>query len=144
LGCDIPQRPKIIVISKSPVTRPSDPKEVTTIEQAIAAIITVCRDDLGLPVVDPLYVYLYKNAASLAFYGRGWKTFAFDVANVAAFADGDKIHVNLSKVGEKDWSQIFLVLAHEYTHNVQLKLSSGTVRTATWITEGLPIGLPPK
>ena len=49
LACDIPERPKTTTISNPPAFRPSSPKDVKTPEQALGAIITVCRDALQRP-----------------------------------------------------------------------------------------------
>ena len=81
LACDIPERPKTTTISNPPAFRPSSPKDVKTPEQALGAIITVCRDALHLPVVNPVHLSVYKNTASYAFYGYGWSTLPFDVRN---------------------------------------------------------------
>jgi hypothetical protein len=135
-GCDIPERPKIVTISKAPIFRPSSPKEIQTVEQAMAAIVTVCRDDLGLPAVDPLYVHLYKNTASFAFYGHGWRTLPMDVANVVASAQRNEIHVNLEATGQHAWGSLVELLAHEYGHNIHNNLTSTTSRLEQWLTEG--------
>jgi hypothetical protein len=84
LACDIPERPKTTTISNPPAFRPSSPKDVKTPEQALGAIITVCRDALHLPVVNPVHLSVYKNTASYAFYGYGWSTLPFDVRNSTA------------------------------------------------------------
>src|SRR5215813_9280822 len=92
-ACDLPEPPKVVSISNAPTFRPSSPEQVQTIDQAMAAIITVCRDDLRLPVVDPLNVHLYKNTASFASYGndRSW-TFRSDLARLAGTAAKNKMH----------------------------------------------------
>ncbi|HCN19279.1 MAG TPA: hypothetical protein DIS73_03175 [Planctomycetia bacterium] len=107
-----------------------------TLEQAMAAVITVGRESLGLPVVDPLYVRLYKNTASFAFYGHGWKTLPFDVANEVAFAQNNDIHINLEKVRKGSWGMLLKLLAHEYAHNIHYAIAGQEPRTASWITEG--------
>ena len=135
-GCGVPERPKVIAISKPPDFRPSSPKEVQTVEQAMAAIITVCRDDLGLVIVDPLYVYLYKNTSSFAFYGFGWTTLPFDVANLVASAAGNRLDVNLEKTTDRLWGTLLPVLAHEYGHNIHYGLVGGNLRGTRWFTEG--------
>ena len=134
-GCDIPERPRQVTISHPPVFRPSNPEEIKTVEQALAAIITVCRDDLHLPVVDPLQVFLYKNKASLAFYGRGWRTLPIDIPNVLAFARDDTMHINLQRMGENPWGKIVGVLAHEYGHTVQNQIA-GSKHTYQFVDEG--------
>ena len=35
----------------------------------MAAIMTVCREDLHLPIVDPIQLFLYKDTASFEAYG---------------------------------------------------------------------------
>jgi hypothetical protein len=135
LACGVPEQPKIVAISKSAAFRPSKPDEVQGVEQAMAAIITVGRDDLGLPVVDPLYVYVYKNSASFAYYGHGWNTLPFDVAKKAAFAQDNKINLDLEKTPKKPVNFI-RILAHEYAHNVQYALGGMEPRISRWISEG--------
>ena len=136
VSCGIPEHPTVIVISKSPAFKPSTPNEVQSVERAMAAIITVCRDDLGLPVAEPILLHLYKNTASFSFYGRGWRTLPFDVANIAAFANENKIHVNLEKMQSKSWAAVLPLLAHEYAHNVHYALAGSNVRGAAWFVEG--------
>lgn len=102
----------------------------------MATIITVCRDDLGLPAVDPLYVLLYKNTASFAFYGFGWNTLAFDVAHLLASANENKMHINLEKTGEASWGEMVALLSHEYGHNIDHKVSGNKIRHARWFAEG--------
>jgi hypothetical protein len=137
IGCGFPERPKVVTISKALAFRPSTPKEVQTVEQAMAAIITVCRDDLGLPVVDPLYVHLYKNAASFASYSRGWTTLPIDVGNVIASARENKIHLNIEKTNERPWGALVGLLAHEFAHNVDYRIApGGNRRGVRWFAEG--------
>jgi hypothetical protein len=136
IGCGVPERPKVVTISKTSAFRPSTPKEVRTLEQAMAAIITVCRDDLGLSVVDPLTVYLYRNTASFAFYGYGWGTLPIDVGNAIAFARRDTIHINLEAVQGREWGEVVMLLAHEYAHNIDNSTASHVTRIEQWIVEG--------
>ena len=135
-GCDVPERPRLIAISKPPAFRPSTPNQVQNVEQAMAAIITVCRDDLGLPAVDPIFVHLYKNTASFSFYGSGWRTLPFDVASLPASANENKIHVNLEKMRGESWGTALPLLAHEYAHNVHYALTDGRLRGTRWFAEG--------
>jgi hypothetical protein len=134
-GCRIPEHPQDVTISKAPVFRPSSPKEINNIEQALAAIITVCKDDIGLPVTDPLYVHLYKNSASFAFYGYGWRTLPFDVANQEAFARKNEIHIDLGKVGTHPWGNSARLLAHEYAHTIEYQIGNPG-RGSAFIAEG--------
>lgn len=139
-GCGFPERPTVITISKAPVFRPSGPKEIKTLEQVMAAIITACRDDLGLPVVDPLEMYLYKNNMSFALYGFGWRTMPTDVRHIAAFANKNEIHVNLDTPAAGPWGYWLEALAHEYGHNIHregTKDFRGYLHdTSPWVVEG--------
>jgi hypothetical protein len=74
LGCQIPERPKRIAISNVPAFRPAKAAYIQSFEQAVAAVITVAREDLNLPVVDSVDLHLYKNSLSFAVYGFGWTT----------------------------------------------------------------------
>ena len=123
-ACEIPERPRQVTISHPPVFRPANTDEIKTVEQALAAVITVCRDDLHLPVVDPLQVYLYKNQASLAFYGHGWQTLPVDIPHELAFARGNTMHINLQAIGDNSWAEKIGLLAHEYGHTIQNQISS--------------------
>lgn len=134
-ACDLPEPPKVVTISNAPTFRPSSPEQVQTVEQAMAAIITVCRDDLRLPVVDPLDVRLYKNTASFASYGNSRWIFRSDVAHLAATADHNKMHINLEKIQHLPWGRAIPVLAHEYGHNVENDLTSVKVH-GRWFREG--------
>jgi hypothetical protein len=93
--------------------------EVKSVEQALAAIVTVCRDDLKLPVVKSFEANLYKNSQSFASSGVDWRAFPVDVEDVAAFASGAKIHVDLQKANDDGgWASFSWLLAHEYGHNI--------------------------
>ncbi len=96
----------------------------------MAAIITVCREDVGLPVVDPLYIVLHKKEDTTFFI------FKTHPANVAALADAKKIHVNLEKIRGTPWGELLPLLAHEYGHNVEYGLAGGKLRGTTWFSEG--------
>ena len=134
-ACDLPEPPKVVTISNVPTFRPSSPEQVQTVEQAMAAIITVCRDDLRLPVVDPLNVHLYKNTASFASYGNAPWIFRSDVAHLAGTADKNKMHINLDTTQHLPWGRAIRVLAHEYGHNVENDLTSVRVH-GRWFIEG--------
>jgi len=112
--CHRPEPPQTIIISNAPSFRPSDPTEIKSIQDELAAVITVCRDDLDLPVVDPLKLYLYKTSASLTFYtGRG------SYAHMSGFAQANEIHVDREKVGDR---LLVAFLAHEYAHTIQNRI----------------------
>jgi len=44
-ACGYPERPKVVSVSNQEPFRPTSPREIKSVEQALAAIITVCRDD---------------------------------------------------------------------------------------------------
>lgn len=115
LGCSFPERPEVITISQPPTSRPAKPSDVKTVEEAMAAIMTVCREDLHLPIVDPIQLFLYKDTASFEAYGRPRTT------NSIAYAQGKKLHINLEKTRGKRWVTserlaVVEILAHEYGH----------------------------
>ena len=101
----------------------------------MAAIITICRGELRLPVVDPVEIRLYKNTASFASYGTKAWIFRNDVAHLAATAEKNKMHINLEKTEHLPWGQAMHVLAHEYGHNVENDLTSVKVHSR-WFREG--------
>jgi hypothetical protein len=140
VGCGFPERPKVIAISKTPVFRPSGPKEIKTPEEVMAAIITACRDDLGLPVVDPLQLYLYRNITSFAIYGFGWRTMPADVRHISAFANKNELHINLETPVTIPWGYWLELLAHEYGHNIHYEGTKdfhGTLHDSPrWVVEG--------
>jgi hypothetical protein len=134
-GCGSPERPQVITISKIASFRPSVPRQIETIEQAMASIITVCREDLGLPNVDPLYINLHKNAASLAYWGKH-KSLSTPESNMPAFAVGNTMHINLELVGRAPWGSLIRILAHEYAHNVYYQIAGDRQVGQRWFREG--------
>lgn len=134
-GCGSPERPQLITIARVASFRPSDPRQIETIEQAMASIITVCREDLGLPSIDPLYVNLHKNAASMAYWGKH-KSLSTADSNMPAFAVGNTIHINLELVGRTPWRSLIRLLAHEYAHNVNYQISGDRQVGQRWFREG--------
>src|SRR5581483_10776426 len=140
LGCSFPERPKVVTISNAAVFKPSGPKEIHTLEEVMAAIITVCRDDLGLPVVDPLKLFLYRNNVSVAIYGFGWPTMPTDIRHIAAFAKKNELHVNLDTANGIPWGYWLELLAHEYGHNIHYEGTKdfhGDLQDSPrWVVEG--------
>ena len=136
-GCEfrVPERPRIITVSNAPAFRPVKPEDVNTEEQAIWAIMTACKGISALPITDPLHVHLYKNTASLAFYGHGWSTLPIDVDNQSASAQPNKILVNLEATPKKPFGLI-RVLAHEYGHTIEYSLAGQKLVTPNWFSEG--------
>lgn len=134
LGCDFPRPPHAISISNPPAIKPSKPSDVQSPEEAMAAVMTVCKEDLHLPVVDPIQMLLYKNTASFASYGEGWRTLPINVDDITAFTRGNEIHVNLEKRGGKKWGASVGLLAHEYGHTIEATVRKGY--TTSWFGEG--------
>jgi len=101
----------------------------------MGTIITVCRDELSLPVVDPVEVRLYKNTASFASYGNSRWIFRSDVAHLSGTAAENKMHINLAKTQHLPWARAIWVLAHEYGHTLEYDLKR-TRLEPQWFTEG--------
>jgi len=132
LGCDVPELPKVVTISNAPNFRPVEPRALKSPEQTMAAVITICRDELNLPVVDPLQLKFYKNAKSFEILvGRHMQT-----ENTAAVAEANKIHINLEIAGTGPWGEKIRLMAHEYAHNVHHQLSRRTDIDNFWFAEG--------
>jgi len=134
LGCDFPQSPQTVTVSNPPAMRPSKPSDIKSLQEAMATIMTICREDLHFPVVDPLQLLLYKNTASFASYGQGWRTLPIDVDNISAFTRSGKIHIDMAKTHGKKWGTSIDLLAHEYGHAIHAVLSQR--HTANWFREG--------
>jgi hypothetical protein len=132
-GCDFPQEPRAVTISNPPAIRPSKPLDIKTLHEAMATIMTICREDLLLPAADPIELRLYKNIASFASYGQGWKSLPIDLDNVTAFTRNDTIHINLATTGEQ-WEELIGLLAHEYGHAIAAAISNRS--TSRWFSEG--------
>jgi hypothetical protein len=138
LACGLPERPEVITISQPPTSRPAKPSDVKTVEEAIAAIMTVCREDLHLPIVDPIQLFLYKDTASFEAYGRPRTT------NLIAYAHGNELHINLEKTrGKRRGTSIVHVamveiLAHEYGHVISNSVATKGRKTdwPIWFEEG--------
>src|SRR5207249_1574883 len=111
-GCGFPERPEIVTVSDPSELRPAKPSDIATPEDAIAAIMTICRKDLQLPAPDRIQLFLYKNSASFASYGQGWSNLPIDVDSITAFTQREgKIHIDLWKTHRKSWGKLIDVLA---------------------------------
>jgi hypothetical protein len=137
LACDFPERPEVITISQPPISRPAKPSDVKTVEEAMAAVMTVCGEDLHLPISDPIQLFLYKDTASFEAFGRPLAT------NMVAYAHGKKLHINLEKTRGKRWGTEHLamveILAHEYGHVIENALARTGRKTdysPIWFQEG--------
>lgn len=102
----------------------------------MAAIITITSQELGLPVVEPLYLHLHKDSDAFAAYAGGYgRRLPLDVVQFAiALAQESRIHINMEKVRGRPWSTLIRTLAHEYAHNIEYVLS--VHRGSQWIREG--------
>jgi hypothetical protein len=139
LGCDFPDRPEVITIAQPPISRPAKPSDVKTVEEAMAAIMTVCKEDLHLPIVDPIQLFVYKDTASFETYGAQLGT-----TNSIAYAQDKKLHINLEKTRGGRWVTserltVLKVLAHEYGHVILNALARTGPRLdylPLWFKEG--------
>lgn len=102
----------------------------------MAAIITITSKELGLPVVEPLYLHLYKDTDAFAAYaGSGGRRLPSDVVQFAlAVAEESRFHINMEKTRGRPWRTLIKTLAHEYTHNIEYVLT--VQRAPQWIREG--------
>jgi len=125
-----------MAISNVPTFRPANPADILSFEQAVAAVITVARDDLKLPVVDQVNLNLYKNSLSFAVYGFGYTTLPIDVVNATATAIGSTIHIDLQKTQGYLWPGLVNVLAHEYAHTIHYSLAGREFSRSNWFSEG--------
>lgn len=135
-GFTIPEPPQLVTISSPSPFKPKTPAEIKTLEEAMAVIITVTSKELGLPVVEPLYLHLYKDTDAFAAYaGRSGRRLPPDVVQFAiAVAEENRFHINMEKVRGRPWSALMRTLAHEYTHNIEYALS--VQRGSQWLREG--------
>lgn len=134
-GCSLPEPPELVAISSPPVFRPKAPQEIKTLEEAMGAIINITGRELGLPVVDPLYIHLHKTTDSYAAYSGGAGRLDYNMVQFSvALAQGSRFHVNMEKTKGRPWSALVKTLAHEYAHNIENSLS--IVKGPQWFREG--------
>ena len=126
-----------VSISDPPIFRPRTPGEIKTVEEAMAAVITVTSKDLGLPIVKPLYLHLHKDtnafAANAGKYGHRLRPEMVKFA--IAVAEEGRFHVNMERARGRTWGALLRTLAHEYAHNIEYVFSSLN-RASQWIREG--------
>jgi len=136
LDCSLAQPLEFIQISNAPYFKPKTPAEIKTIQDAMAAVITITSKELGLPVVDPLTLHLHKDTNSYAAGAGRSGRLGFELVQFsAAVAQGLRFHVNMERVRGRPWSALMKLLAHEYTHNIEY-LFSPLFRGSQWIREG--------
>lgn len=137
LGCTIAEPPRIIPVSNPAVFRPKSPQQVKSLEQAMAAVMTVCSQDLGLPVVEPFYLHLYKDANAYAAYTFGFARLPEQIVRLTlALPQENRLHINIERTRGQPWGSLLRILAHEYAHNVEYVLISSARPWIQWIREG--------
>jgi len=135
VGCSLPEPPRLVAISNPSVFRPKTPEEIKTLGEAMAAVITVTSKELDLPVVEPLYLHLYKDTNAFGAYaGRSGRLPPDVVQFAVAVAEENRFHINMEKIGGWPWSALIKTLAHEYAHNIEYALSIH--RGPQWLREG--------
>jgi hypothetical protein len=136
LDCGLAQPIEFIQISNAPYFKPKTPGEIKTVQDAMAAVISITSKDLGLPIVDPLNLHLHKNTNSYAASaGRSGRLASEVVQYSVAVAQDLRFHVNMERLRGRPWSALIKVLAHEYAHNIE-SLFSSLFRGSQWIREG--------
>src|SRR5215208_7982357 len=92
-------------ISNTRVFKPRTPAEVKTLEDAMAAIMTVTSRELALPVVEPLYIHLHQDTnAFAASAGRsGNRLSSVTVRFAVAVAQENSFHINLERTKGRSW-----------------------------------------
>ena len=137
LGCSIPERPELVSISNPPVFRPKSPQQVNGLQDAMAAIITVCSQDLGLPVVEPFYLHLYKDANAYAAYTWGLARLPENIVRLTlALPQENRLHINMERTQGRTWGSLLRYLAHEYAHNVEYVVIGSLKPWNQWLREG--------
>jgi len=133
-GAELPQP---ISVGYSREFRPRTPSEIKSVEDAMAAIITVTSNDLGLPLVEPLYIHLHPDANSFAAYAGNYGNRLSDplVRFAVAVASQNRFHVNMERVKNRSWSSLVWLFAHEHGHNIEYAFSS-VHRGSQWLREG--------
>jgi hypothetical protein len=135
-GCSLHEPARVISIKNAPEFRPLGPHQVTTLPEAIAAIVTVCTRDLELPPVEPLYVHLYRDIDSYTYYtGKFFTTQENKPRLTLAVPHENQLHISLATARGQVWGALLRVLAHEYGHNIEYVLSAGA-SVPRWISEG--------
>jgi hypothetical protein len=138
-GCSA-QPPRVISISNPSPFRPRSPLQVKTLEEALAAIVTVCTTDLELPPVQPLRVQLYSDPESFAEATEHLTAGRADApehkgAFSLALPYENGLHVNMASIRGQPRGPLLRLLAHEYGHNIEYVVAAS--RTAPrWVSEG--------
>jgi hypothetical protein len=136
-GCSLHDPPRLLPVVNPPVFRPASPEQITTLEEAIAAIMTVCTQDLGFPPVEPLHLHVYDGANAYSYYTDGVPRLRADkIRQTLAVPHENRLHVNMEAAGGRPWGMLVRHLAHEYGHNLEFVLMGGAKPTGHWMREG--------
>ncbi|HEX9445943.1 MAG TPA: hypothetical protein VGA73_17620, partial [Candidatus Binatia bacterium] len=136
LGCGIPEAGRVVAVSNPSVFRPKSPGEVRSLEEMMAAIVTVSRD-LGLPAVEPYYVHLYRNYGAYAEHGYGESRLPeFFVEHTYAQPRGNRLSLNVASIRSRTWGSVLRYMAHEYAHNVEDAAMGASRARSEWLREG--------
>ncbi|HEY2989462.1 MAG TPA: hypothetical protein VGL11_17150 [Candidatus Binatia bacterium] len=136
-ACSLPERPLLVPVSNPPALRPTSPQQVKGLEQAIAAIMTVCAEDLGLPRVEPFYLQLYKDPNAYSYYTDDFARIREDnIRLTLAVAHENELHVNMESARGQSWGMLLRLLAHDYGHNLEYVLIGGKQPRSLWLKEG--------
>jgi hypothetical protein len=136
-GCALHEPPRLLPVVDPPVFRPANPQQVTTLEEAMAAIMTVCTQDLGFPPVAPFYLHVYDDANAYSYYTDGLPRLRTDKVRLTlAVPHENRLHVNMEAGGGRPWGTLLRLLAHEYGHNLEFVLMGGAKPTGHWMREG--------
>ncbi len=123
-------------MSNVPAARPKSPQEVKTLEEAIAAIMTVCTD-LGLPPIEPFRLYIYKDPDAYSYYTDGMPRVREDNIRLTLAAPHENaLHVNAAVSKTQSWGMLLRLLAHDYGHNLEFILMGGSRPGGQWLKEG--------
>src|SRR5262249_40463156 len=100
--------------------------------------MTICREDLDLPIVDPIQLVLYKDTVSFEAFGRPTTT------NLIAYSQGKTFHINLEKARGRrsvrsEGLNLVEIIAHEYGHvilNALARIGPKPIYYPLWFQEG--------
>ena len=137
LGCSLHEPPRLVPVVNPPVFRPTRPEQVKTLEEAMAAIMTICTQDLGFPPVEPFYLHVYNDANAYSYYTDGLPRLRGEKIRLTLAAPHENhLHVNPEGARGQTWGMLLRLLAHEYGHNLEFILTGGAKPTGHWMREG--------
>lgn len=136
ISCTKAENLRTVQILNPPDFAPSSPEEVKSLEQAIAAVITVSKEISAFPVVTSLDLHLHKDKrAFVAYFNR--RQVPSDLVKLAgAIAEGKGIHIDMEQARNMSWGELVPILAHEYSHIVEYVIKGHDRSRPKWLTEG--------